>query len=215
MFSKNSILIAVALAGVMASGSASAELVSAEDGFAVYDTQTSNFWMNLRETAGLSIAELTSEMAVGGKYQGWEFASPDDVYELFSMNVQGYDDNKHFTSYHITQETKDSWTSLFGKTENGNSSAFYYDGSNWRIAGAYRYGYPQEGDNVFFTESKMDSYNNFAEPGYSYYGHFLTYSGTLELDESSDLVGDVPLPLWGMGALGLFALGLARKKKAI
>lgn len=214
MFVRNSVLAAIALAGVMVSGGASAELVSAENGFAVYDSETSTFWMNIRETAGLSIDALTSEMAVGGKYEGWSFASAESVYELFSLNVEGYDENKHLASYFITEEIKENWTSLFGKTENGNSSAFYYDGSNWRIAGAYRDGYPQEGDNVFFTESKMGTYNNFAEPGYSYYGHFLTYSGTLKLDESADLVGDVPLPLWGMGALGLFALGLARKKKA-
>tara|TARA_B110000196_G_C21068046_1_gene625967 strand:- start:86 stop:733 length:648 start_codon:yes stop_codon:yes gene_type:complete len=213
MFTKNSVLAAIALAGVMVSGGASAELVSAENGFAVYDSETSTFWMNLHETAGLSIDALTSEMTVGGKYEGWSFASAESVYELFSLNVEGYDENRHLTSYYITEEIKENWNSFFGETWNGNSSGFYYDGNNWRIAGAYRDGYPREGDNVFFTESDMDSFDSYAVPGYSYYGHFLTYSGTLKLDESADLVGDVPLPLWGMGALGLFALGFARKKK--
>jgi hypothetical protein len=207
---KSLTLTGLAFAGIVASSVASAELVSADDGFAVYDTGTSTFWMNLRETAGLSTATLFAEMEDGGKYDGWRLAAPEEIYEMWSLNVDGYVENKHIGSYEIDYSTKTEWRALFGATEDGNSSAFYYDGKNWLIGGVYRDGYPQGGETIFMTESRKGAYNSFATAGYDYYGHYLIYDGQLSVD--ANIAEDVPLPFLGMGALGLFALGFGRKR---
>lgn len=213
MIRKTIITASLALAGIAASGSANAELISVEDGLAVYDSETSTFWMNLRETAGLPLATLQSEMEEGGQYEGWRFASADEVYELWSLNVAGYDENKHLSAYYISRETKADWISFFKSTEDRNSSAFYFDGTNWRLGGVFRDDYPRAGEDVFFTESRTGPYNNFANVGYDYHGHYMIYGGTFSLGESVASAEDVPLPLWGMGALGLLCLGFGRNKK--
>lgn len=211
MYLKSFTLSAVALVSVLASTNASAELVSADDGLAVYDTKTSTFWMNLRETAGLSTATLFEEMEAGGKYHGWRVAAPEEVFEMFSLNVEGYEENKTKTRYLVSQDFKDKWISLFGSTFNNISMGFYLNGDNWSLAGVYRDNYPRTNQHAFFTESWGGNYNQYAVPGYDDYGHYLIYDGVLSIDKS---VANVPLPFLGMGLLGLLGIALGRKNKA-
>lgn len=210
MYLKSFMLSAVALVSVLASTNASAELVSAGDGLAVYDTQTSTFWMNLRETAGLPTATLLEEMEAGGKYEGWRLAAPEEVFEMFSLNVENYEENKTKTRYLVSQDFKDKWISLFGSTLDNSSTGFYFNEGYWSIAGVYRDNYPRDYENAFLTESWGGNYNQYAEPGYDYYGHYLIYDDVLSIDES---VSDVPLPFLGVGFLGLLGVALGRKNK--
>jgi hypothetical protein len=211
MYLKSFTLSAVALVSVLASANASAELVSADNGLAVYDTQTSTFWMNLRETAGLSTATLFEEMEVGGKYHGWRVAAPEEVFEMFSLNVEGYEENKTKTRYLISSEFKGEWISLFGSTTNNISTGFYLKEGVWSIAGVYRDNYPRDYENAFLTESWGGNYSTYAVPGYYEYGHYLIYDGVLSIDKS---VANVPLPFLGVGLLGLLGVALGRKSKA-
>ncbi len=210
MFSKSRVLSAVALACVVASSGASAELVSVDDGFSVYDTQTTNLWMNLRETAGLPLDTLFEEMEAGGEYDGWRLATPDEVFEMFSLNVEGYEENKASIKYLITPDFKEGWVSLFGGTENNVSAGFYLNGTAWSIAGVYRDGYPGPGQHAFFTESWGGNYSDEVGSGYDYYGHYLIYDEEFELNASPNVV---PLPFLGMGLLGLLGVALGRKSK--
>lgn len=218
MFYKNVALCAIGIAVLMVSAGANAELVSADDGFAVYDSQTDTYWMNLMETSKLPLSKLKTEMESGGKYEGWSFASKDDVYELWSLNVDSYDANKGNSSYTISSVERDEWSSYFGSNDNAAylnmSTGFYYDEpvNQWRLGGFYRENYPYSGDIVFHTEKHTSTYSSYVEKGYIY-GHYMIYDGTLSLDDSVNAVEDVPLPLWGMGVLGLLGLYFGRKSK--
>lgn len=218
MFHKNVVLGVVGLAALMVSVGANAALVSADDGFAVYDSQTGTYWMNLMETVNLPLSELEAEMEAGGKYEGWGFASKEDVHELWSLNVDSYDANKGEKSYIVGSAERDEWASYFGSSDHvaylNMSTGFYYDEpvNQWRLGGFYRENYPSSGDIIFHTEKFTTTYNSYVVKGHTY-GHYMVYSGTLSLDDSAASVEDVPLPLWGMGALGLLGLGFGRKSK--
>lgn len=147
MFSKNSILIAGALAGVMASGSASAEFIHSDvyvagDSKAVLDTDTGLEWMKLSETKGTTI---NSHM---NRDDGWRLATQVEVaqyiYNLFDMDESDFtggvkegqvtitEQNKNVslaTVAYMTKDVNSSWGQMFAQgavfNEDDGSMKFY------------------------------------------------------------------------------------------
>lgn len=227
---KNSVLAAIALAGVLASGSASAEFIQSDvyvagDNKAVLDTDTGLEWMKLSETADTRIswyADLDN---------GWRLATQSEVtqyiYNLFDVDESDFTGGKVEGRHDITVYTDNvdkDILDIMGVTFDARTLI-------------YAQGYVQDEDTGEFAKYGIQYSNNASTsfPTYLYVGEaaptvtigqksifaspFLVSSGGASYSSINDeefktaQAAAVPLPLMGLGALGLFALGFARKKK--
>lgn len=63
--------------------------VANTDAALTYDTATGLEWLDITVTADLSYNEVSAELGIGGAYEGFEFASSQQIIELFSaVNLQ-------------------------------------------------------------------------------------------------------------------------------
>jgi len=60
----------------------SADWNSANDGLLTHDTVTSNYWLDLTETAGMSYNDVIAQFGPGGSFEGFRVATYDEVTEL-------------------------------------------------------------------------------------------------------------------------------------
>ena len=68
---------------------ANAALLSVNDstfgnGALTLDTSTNLAWLDLSITEGASFNDITAQLEVGGTYSGYRFASPDEIFALFT-----------------------------------------------------------------------------------------------------------------------------------
>ena len=61
----------------------SRDWITVNDAALTYDTDTGLEWLDITVTAGFSYNEVTAELGVGGAYEGFEFASRQQVIDLF------------------------------------------------------------------------------------------------------------------------------------
>lgn len=232
MFIKNRVLAAIALAGVMASGSASAEFIQSDvyvagDNKAVLDTDTGLEWMKLSETVNQSISSYMN------LDNGWRLATQEEVtqylYNLFDVDDSDFTGGKKEGRYDITTYADNfdrDILDLMGVT---------YDSRAWIYAQGYvldeetgelaQYG-------IQYATNASTSYPTYLRVGEdaptvtvgqrsTFASPFLVSEGGASFSSLNDAefraiqAAAVPLPLMGLGAIGLLALGFTRKKKAI
>jgi len=234
MFSKNSILVAIALAGVMASGSASAEFIQSDvyvagDNKAVLDTDTGLEWMKLSETANRTVGSYMN------LDNGWRLATPAEVtqylYNLFDVDESDFTDTANENRLKIDVQS-----------ENLNADAaetlgwtWTHNNSPWKYAQGYVL--DQDTGDIAMYGIQYSSYAQSSAPTYlrvgeelqnatvggsrsSFASNFLVSTGGATYSSINDeefktiqAAAAVPLPLMGLGALGLLGLGFSRKKK--
>lgn len=87
------LLLASSLAcASLLSFSSNAELVNkdfkiAGDGLTALDTESGLFWMDFSETKLISVNQIQSEFKEGGKYEGWRFATTEEVLTLMDNSL--------------------------------------------------------------------------------------------------------------------------------
>ena len=105
-----------------------AELV--DNGKITSDTQTGIDWLDLTETSGLSYDYVSSQLGSGGRFEGWAFASREQINTFFSN--AGFV-KKLKTSSNIAPVSKvlNLWgvISLRSSDETGDRSKFMYGDS--------------------------------------------------------------------------------------
>ncbi len=232
MFIKNRVLAAIALAGVMASGSASAEFIQSDvyvagDNKAVLDTDTGLEWMKLSETVNQSISSYMN------LDNGWRLATPEEVtqylYNLFDVDDSDFAGVIKEGRYDITTYADNfdrDILDLMGVT---------YDSRTWIYAQGYvldeetgelaQYGiqYSTSASTRAPTYLRVGEDAPTATVGHRspFTSPFLVSEGGASFSSLNDgefraiQAAAVPLPLMGLGAIGLLALGFTRKKKAI
>jgi len=64
------------------------------------DTSTNLAWLDLSITEGVSFNDISKELIPGGEYQGFRFASPDEVRSLFNQaQIPDINDPGYFSHY--------------------------------------------------------------------------------------------------------------------
>jgi hypothetical protein len=74
-----------ALGGVI-----STDLETVGDGLLTYDTINKREWLDLPETSGMRLAEVLAQMEPGGRLEGFQFATLEDVTELAASAGVGW-----------------------------------------------------------------------------------------------------------------------------
>lgn len=115
----------VAVISCLISINVNAELV--DNGKITSDTQTGIDWLDLTETSGLSYDYVSSQLGSGGRFEGWSFASREQINTFFSN--AGFV-KKLKTSSNIAPVSKvlNLWgvISLRSDGETGDRSKFMY-----------------------------------------------------------------------------------------
>lgn len=215
-------LLLTALAAI--SFSSQAELLKGDwlvegDNRSLYDTETGLTWLSITETRGLSVSEMRDELANNEIYDGFRYATEDEVFALTIPHM----------NYNIAQDTGSSglWTNI----GNGATDWFRYmfDSRN-KYLHALNYDYIMY---AYFENDESDTYlshlgvnccewaryvnthtnlNDTVKDSTS--GHFIVKSGAQGLfaAENPEYAASVPLAPTA-AILGISLLGLSRRRK--
>lgn len=171
---------------------AQAELVVTDwetegDELIVIDTDTGYKWLNLAYTAGVSIDQVSSELAT--TYSGWKLATYDDVLTLMRNHFEWTGNIKSTAP----AELRNEWQDAFGITGSLGRSYGSYIGDNGRM---YMAG-TRDSNNVYTSYLR----NNDTTSAFQYDGVFLVSDKLVTLEEKAN-IQSVNSPL----AVGVLAL---------
>lgn len=213
----------LALMGFTLSFSANSAIIDL--GSITQDTSTNLDWLDVTLTRSLSYNEVFAEMGVGGKYEGWRYATVDELNRLienFGYPSGGADDDLIELMIHTLGDTSDAYY---------DSTDFYVDvapdgaGGTWGIladinsaaGGAHWYARISDDEYIWRSSGEPKSDNpDRVDTRYSYllpnsYGIDL---GSFLVAASGTAVTPVPLPsvvwLFGLALAGM--IGVKRKK---
>jgi hypothetical protein len=88
-------------AGAMLLASLSAHAVIINNGAFTTDTETRLDWLDVAETVNMSYNEVLAELGTGGKYDGWRYATGEELLQLIN-NFTGDQVTSYYT---VNQET--------------------------------------------------------------------------------------------------------------
>lgn len=218
-----SITLGMALSFNVNAALMSADWQTSGDNLLTIDSISGLSWLDLSESNGMSYNEVLSQLGEGGIFEGFRYATTNEVIELWSSNfgVDLYVGRSSFESGSIDAGIEVavsflgdtiaghpyfSGTGVTGLTSSISESLGYpyYCGAlpevNCRdVIGAY---YDPDFNNAYQTPGHTHEHIDSTDP---YFGSYLVKD-----------VAEVPLPaaiwLFGSGLIGL--VGLARRKKA-
>lgn len=193
----------IALAATTLVLSTSVNAVLIDNGSYTTDDENSLDWLDITETAGYSYEYVSSQLVIGGQFEGWTYASIAQTEELFdSAGGVGPYDPGYFDRNRLSA---DLLLDLWGTTVTGSYEQVWFLMSDIPSSGTHAQGIIsiadwQTNDTYLTTDYGWQS-DTYASPSL---GHALVR------------VSAVPIPaavwLFGSGLLGL--VGVARRKKA-
>jgi len=78
-----------------------------DNGLLTTDTESGLNWLDLTETNGMTFKEVSSQLSIGGQFEGYRYASTAEVVDLWSRNF-GIDLNSTSTSLQRTSGAIDT-----------------------------------------------------------------------------------------------------------
>lgn len=191
-----------------------ADLYNDGDSKLVYDTESHLQWLDLTETAGMTISEVRDEMD-GGLFDGWRFATRDESRLMLSRMFPRYDiTNAPYLN--TSRAESDLFVDLFGdisdksriNMSNYMSIGVVIDGPGWYTFGRYRSGLPR-------LYLGTDNVANRTDQVGSYYGYgFMLVSEDADTysfeNNEYNIYKDVPITF---GLSSLLMLSFLRKRK--
>lgn len=183
----------------------------------LHDSTTNLWWLDLGVTDGMSLAQVSMQLGVGGRFEGWRFPTAAEVESLIISIMPSLTFNVGQTSFEGSQYRPQAfeWISLLG----GVSDAY--------MANAYGY-YHSEGGTLLMTGARVFGssaayiYDDFSSSVYSLnhatpgYGVFLVSGAAPTLGAPEVLepnLNDVPAPfLGGLAMFGLALIGGRRRR---
>lgn len=126
---------ALALTLALSSQSTYASFINSDlnpgDGLTVTDTLTGNVWLDLTQTAGLSIATVSSQLTT--TYAGWRLATSDEVLDMFQRLFPAFNlTTDYYYNSSVLPSLFTTCTGLFGITQPGSTNwsmgLFLHDG---------------------------------------------------------------------------------------
>lgn len=218
------------------SGFAQAELVQGDwltdgDGLSTLDTRTGKEWLNLSQTVGMSLSEVTA--ALEGELSGWELAGVDDVMELAysQFEIAGIS-NLFWSDSRIEAMRAESGNSALPLIEQDRASAESFsdalggeataDYSNFALYGTYAMYINDYKNTPGFFYSQYSTVRNsgmslttlsnvtFYSTGNDNVGWLLVNDAGVSLnsDDGESTASDVSAPL-SLGAFAFAAIGFA------
>lgn len=193
----------LALVGLTLSLSSNAAIIDL--GSITRDTSTGLDWLDLSETLNLSYDDVVAEMANGGNYEGWRYATKEEVMLLWeNFGVQSdyfHTNNQEYMNFLNT-------VSLLGNTLGDTSEI--YDYGVLGLTGTVNSNYE---DAVFSFSVGHLTTNDYATKHYSNATNWF-YMNEPILGAGSYLVRSVPIPtaVWLFGSALVGLVSFKRKK---
>lgn len=198
-------LLTLALAAALLfATSARADFINSDlnpgDGLTVTDTVTGNVWLDLSQTAGLSIQSVTNQLST--TFAGWRLAQDTEVLDLFQRLFPSLSLSTTY-SYHNPVQTAlyTTFSGLFGNTLTGGTS--YSMGLFSSEGGVKASGLHMS------TYARLTNFINVSsDPNVSgpTYGVFL-------IQDNNVTPGDVSAPVGALAFSGLILMGLRLRKR--
>ena len=202
----------LALSANVSASVVSADWNTANDGLITNDTVTGLNWLDLTETNGLSYNYVSSQLGAGGDYEGFRYATNDEVVGLwtnFWYNLS-YNTPEQITNGGSPEGLINA-TNLLGNTVNEFNSDYQHGvvgfTSDTLIAGSHtRLGVYQLGSYMYINDV-VDGLQYADDTAYLYNASYL-------VEDESYVPSTVPVPaaawLFGSALLGFF--GFSRRK---
>tara|TARA_B100000949_G_C14279325_1_gene451090 strand:- start:1240 stop:1899 length:660 start_codon:yes stop_codon:yes gene_type:complete len=204
-------------------GAANAELIKTDykttgDELATLDTETGIEWLDISETAGYNLNEISALIAEGGELEGWRMPTQTEVTNLFMMlfdgNISSGENNSSSYASQIANLHDFFGYTSYKETANYDRAYGLYrrdDNGEIRMAGT-------RGSSIVFINYDhavySDTYTN------AVYGTWLVSDGgtTMSSINNPALNANNPaspyrVPVEGIGLFGLAGLLLRRKSR--
>ena len=121
-----------------------ADWKAAGDGLAILDTASNMEWLDLTETADLTVDYVSGQFGPGGEFEGWRFATYSEGQQLLVSAGVVYPAEWHVDNYVPVSNLLDIWGDLrhgYPRMSRGSDFAFDYNPNDW-VAGQLGIGGP-------------------------------------------------------------------------
>jgi len=106
------------------------DYLAAGDGLLTFDSVTNFAWLDLSASASRSYSDVSSQLAAGGEFEGFRYASGQEVYELYRNNIAMtpfvVNPSGYFAQYNHNNSFVNAINSLLGKSS-GSFAGFVAD----------------------------------------------------------------------------------------
>lgn len=179
--------------------------------FTVLDTNTNLSWLNFSETFGSSVGDVTNQFGSGGLYEGFRYATNNEVVSLWNNNF-GIDLTRPWGEFPALVDMGVSFADIAlsdgVRTLEISDSPFSYYGA-WGFTNEIR----DDGSYYFLGASTRASDTDYFTTGYIESIDTVQYESLLSQPMGSYLVRSVPEPsVIVLIFSGLIGLGFARWK---
>lgn len=200
------------------------------------DTNTQLDWLDVTITTGLTYQQIRDELVIGGNFDGWRFATENDVVQLLanftniSNPASGTIPGTSDTFYIIPSNLLDPLVEILGSTLDVEYTSTYgttFDAANGHAEGEYldyTLGFiftPDNSDNLNIIELLDDDSTEGVEDYYSIGIDSFDRSssslniGTFLVRDSNVQFVPVPSAFWFLGSGLISLIHFSYKKKAI